>query len=103
MGILALALLLLLPAIRLIPFAPLAYEPILPKKSRLVCDWRRRIITGIWAGLGISLTVVGFLSSARWGTLPSQDPILPGSPVMVITGLIVLVTTGAIYEWLPER
>jgi Ni/Fe-hydrogenase subunit HybB-like protein len=103
LGILALALLLLLPAVRLIPFAPLAYEPVLPAGSNLVRDWRRRIITGMWMGMGVILLVVGFLSSARVGTLPSQDPILPGSPILVIVGLMTIVTTGAIYEWLPDR
>jgi hypothetical protein len=66
-------------------------------------DVRRRWLTVSWLALGIGLAAAGLALSFRVGTEPFLDPILPASPVMFIAGLMVLVTTGAVYELLPER
>jgi len=101
LGIVALCLLLLLPSVRLIPFAPLVFvrEPAQGRGG----DRRRRIVTMLWLLGGLAISAVGFALSARLGTDSSQDPIVDGSPVVFIVGLLVLATTGAVYELLPEK
>ncbi len=100
LGIVALCLLLLLPSIRLIPFAPLAFAG-KPAQGRVV-DRRRSLLTALWFSGGLAIAGVGFALSARMGTEAFLDPIVAGSPVVFIVGLVVLATTGAVYELLPE-
>lgn len=100
LGILALCLLLLLPSVRLIPFAPLVFEaqPAEGKRG----DIRRTVVTVLWFLVGLATAGLGFALSARVGTESFLDPIFAGSPVVFIVGLMVLATTGAVYELLPE-
>ncbi len=100
-GIVALCLLLLLPSVRLIPFAPLAFEG-KPVKGRAV-DHRRSLVTALWFVGGLVIAGLGFALSARVGTESFLDPVFVASPVVFIVGLVVLATTGAVYELLPER
>jgi Ni/Fe-hydrogenase subunit HybB-like protein len=100
LGIVALCLLLLLPSVRLIPFAPLVFES--PSAEGRAVDRRRTLVTAMWFLGGLALAGLGLAFSARAGTDSSQDPILAGSPVVFIVGLMVLATTGAVYELLPE-
>ena len=98
-GIVALGLLLLLPSVRLIPFAPLVYdEQPVAGGAREV---RRALFTWLWlcAGLGLALASLGF--SLRMGTEPYLDPVVFASPVGFIAGLMMLATAGAVYELLP--
>ena len=101
LGIVALCLLLLLPSVRLIPFAPLVFEAE-PAQGRVV-DGRRSLVTLLWFLGGLLIAGVGLALSARVGTESFQDPILDGSPMVFIVGLALLATTGAVYELLPER
>jgi hypothetical protein len=101
-GIAAFSVLMLLPAVKLIPFAPSAFEPELPAGLPLGRDRRRRWLTFGWAMVGAITSTVGFLASARVGTVPSLDPVVPASPVLFIAGLVLLATTGAVYELLPD-
>jgi Ni/Fe-hydrogenase subunit HybB-like protein len=100
LGILALCLLLLLPSVRLIPFAPLVFEAQSAEGKR--GDIRRTVVTALWFLGGLATAGLGFALSARVGTEPFLDPIFAGSPVVFIVGLMVLATTGAVYELLPE-
>jgi Ni/Fe-hydrogenase subunit HybB-like protein len=100
LGILALCLLLLLPSVRLIPFAPLVFEAQSAEGKR--GDIRRTVVTALWFLGGLATAGLGFVLSARVGTEPFLDPIFAGSPVVFIVGLMVLATTGAVYELLPE-
>jgi Ni/Fe-hydrogenase subunit HybB-like protein len=100
LGIVALCLLLLLPSVLLIPFAPLTSED-QPAQGK-VADRRRTLVTAFWFFGGLVTAGLGFALSARAGTESAQDPILAGSPVVFIVGLMVLATTGAVYELLPE-
>ena len=100
LGIVALCLLLLLPSVRLIPFAPLVFQAE-PAAGR-GADRRRTVVTSLWFSGGLAMAGLGFALSARAGTDPFQDPILPGSPVVFIVGLVLLATTGAVYELLPD-
>jgi len=101
LGIVGLCLLLLLPSVRLIPFAPLVFETE-PVKS-MVADGRRSLVTLLWFSGGLVTAGLGLALSARAGTEAFQDPILTGSPVVFIVGLAILATTGAVYELWPER
>jgi molybdopterin-containing oxidoreductase family membrane subunit len=101
LGIVSLCVLLLLPSVRLIPFAPLALDT--PPLPRAAPDLRRTVVTTIWTCVGLVVATFGFLSCCRVGTEPFQDPILTASPVTFIAGLAMLATTGAVYELLPER
>jgi Ni/Fe-hydrogenase subunit HybB-like protein len=100
LGIIALCLLLLLPAIRLIPFAPLAVErdPIVVPPR----DPRRALLTWIWLSLGLAATVVGWLFANRMGTDTFLDPRLEASPALFVAGLVWLASAGAFYELLPD-
>ena len=101
LGIVALCLLLLLPSIRLVPFAPVVFQT--QPVQVVPADPRRTLATGLWFLGGLVLSALGFTLSARVGTEFSSDPVLTGSPVMFIAGLVVLATTGAVYELLPDR
>ena len=101
-GIIALSLLALLPAVRLIPFAPVVPEATAPAPVPLP-DWRRGFLTVLWAMGGVALAAVGLVLSARVGTEPFQEPVRAGSPLLFVLGLSLLVTTGAVYELWPER
>ena len=59
-------------------------------------------MTALWFLGGLATAGLGFVLSARVGTEPFLDPIFAGSPVVFIVGLMVLATTGAVYELLPE-
>jgi Ni/Fe-hydrogenase subunit HybB-like protein len=100
LGIVAVCLLLLLPAVRVIPFAPA--EPASPPISRIAPDPRRAWVTGIWFGVGLAITAIGLAFSFRLGTDSFLDPVLPASPVIFVAGLAMLATTGAVYELLPD-
>jgi Ni/Fe-hydrogenase subunit HybB-like protein len=99
-GIVAVCLLALLPAVRLIPFAPLVSEP---RGAKTVRDRWRSFFTWSWFALGLMASGVGLVASARVGTEPAMDPVVPWSPVVFIAGLVILSTTAAVYELLPER
>jgi molybdopterin-containing oxidoreductase family membrane subunit len=101
LGIVAVCILLLLPAVRLIPFAPLAIAS--QQKPKKVRDGRRTLLTSIWLVVGMATLGVGLAGAARVGTDSFMDPVLTGSPVFFIVGLMMLATTGALYELMPER
>jgi Ni/Fe-hydrogenase subunit HybB-like protein len=101
LGIVALCLLLLLPSVRLIPFAPLVFQSE-PAAAGKVADRRRTVVTSVWFLGGLVIAGLGLALSARAGTDAFQDPILAGSPVVFIVGLAILATTGAVYELLPD-
>lgn len=100
LGIVAVCVLALLPAVRLIPFAPVAVA--LPRAKK-VRDLRRGLLASLWFGIGLLVSAIGLAGAARVGTAPAMDPVLVGSPVVFIVGLVILATTGAVYELLPER
>jgi Ni/Fe-hydrogenase subunit HybB-like protein len=101
-GIVAFSLLALLPAVRLIPFAPVVPEVAEPTPPPPT-NWFRRFITALWAIGGGVLAALGLALSARVGTEPFLDPVLAGSPLLFVLGLCLLITTGAVYELWPEH
>jgi Ni/Fe-hydrogenase subunit HybB-like protein len=100
-GVVAISVLLLLLAVRLIPFAPIVAgsQPV-PRKMR---DGRRVALTWAWFVAGLAVATAGLLGAARVGIDPAMDPILTGSPIIFMIGLTMLATAGAVYELLPER
>jgi hypothetical protein len=64
-------------------------------------DRRRSFLTPLWFLGGFVLTMVGLVLSARVGTESFLDPVLVGSPVVFVVGLVLVATTGAVYELLP--
>lgn len=79
-------------------------EPLLQiklKESR-VSHIRRLALFGLTLAMGLTLVVVGFLLSARFGTRPEGDPILPFSPVIFITGVMTCFISSIVYEIVPE-
>jgi Ni/Fe-hydrogenase subunit HybB-like protein len=101
LGIVALCAILLLPAVRLIPFAPCVVDRA-PVPAKIRDGWRA-LLTGIWAFGGLGISAVGWALSNRAGTLPYLDPRIQASPAIFVAGLVWLATTGAVYELLPDR
>ena len=99
LGIVAFCVIVLLPSVRLIPFAPLVFETATIEGR--VADRRRSLVTMLWFLDGLVIAVVGLALSARAGTESFLDPIFVGSPVVLIVGLALLALTGAVYELLP--
>jgi Ni/Fe-hydrogenase subunit HybB-like protein len=100
LGIVAFCSLLLLPAVRLIPFVPATPAgPLIPSAAQAQ---RRALVTAIWCGTGLAATTVGLAFSFRLGTDSFLDPALTASPVMFIAGLAMVATTGAVYELFPD-
>ena len=50
---------------------------------------------------GLGLMVTGFLLSMRFGTLPFLDPIVPYSPLIFISGVMLTFLSAAVYETIP--
>lgn len=101
LGIIALCALLLLPAVRLIPFAPVAVEDLRP--APLPREWLRKAVTGLWLLLGLSAAALGLAAAARIEGVPFPDPQLRGAPLLFVGGLVIVVSAGALYEIWPER
>jgi Ni/Fe-hydrogenase subunit HybB-like protein len=100
-GATAVCILLLLPAVKLIPFAPVAGA--LQPGARPTRDLRRSVLTGTWLLAGLATAAAGLSGAARVGTEAWADPVLGGSPLVFIGGLMMLATAGAVYELLPDR
>jgi Ni/Fe-hydrogenase subunit HybB-like protein len=100
LGILAFAVLMLLPAVRLIPFAPAVYDE-RPVAARGAARGRT-LAAGLWLCTGLCLAGAGLLLSLRTWTKPFLDPLVPASPVIFMAGLAFLLTAGAVYELLPD-
>jgi len=53
--------------------------------------------------VGITMAVVGFVYSARYGTEDYLDPVLPYAPVIFITGIVTCFMSAVVYEIVPGR
>lgn len=63
---------------------------------------RRLALFGLTLLLGLAAAIIGFLLSARIGTKPYLDPIVPFSPVLFIFGIIMCFFSSVVYEIVPE-
>ena len=83
--------------------------PIIPGESRLVDEAATRRSTilrpvAFFATLsaGLGMAVVGFLYSARFGTEPYSDPVLPFAPLIFIAGIVTSLLSAVVYELVPD-
>ena len=64
---------------------------------------RRLLVTGACLILGLAATSVGLSLSAGLASAPFLDPILPGSPLVFLAGLFLMLSAPLAYELIPER
>ena len=69
----------------------------------LAGDRRRLLVTAACLVLGLALACVGLALSAGLGSTPFLDPILPGSPLVFLAGLLLMASSAIVYEVIPER
>jgi hypothetical protein len=53
--------------------------------------------------LGLAAAGVGLALSAGLANAPFLDPILPGSPLVFLAGLFLMVLAPVAYELIPDR
>jgi len=89
----------------IIPLEVLEEKKIEEKKEEVLYapSFTRIIFTFGTLALGFFLMVVGFIFSARFGTKPYLDPILPFSPVVFIVGVIISFVSAVLYELFPSK
>ena len=65
----------------------------------------RRILTFLFILIGLGLMVVGYMSSAPWGSssVADSDPAFLGAPSVFIAGIITVLAAALVYELLPAR
>lgn len=105
-GLIALGALLYLVYVKVYPIIPLQSLGILDSRTVLPESGTRRatrrfLFTSTLL-VGIALAGTGLALSARVGTLPYLDPILPFSPVIFISGLVLVFLSAVVYETLPR-
>lgn len=62
----------------------------------------RRTLFFVTLMAGLILAVIGFVFSARIGTKPFLDPVIPWSPVIFIIGVMMTFYSAAVYEIVPQ-
>jgi molybdopterin-containing oxidoreductase family membrane subunit len=106
-GITAVGALIFLICVKLYPLVPLAESRISeaaptdswsPGRRRL-----RRLLFSATLLTGLATCVIAFALSARYGTEPYLDPLLPGAPVLFIVGVVISLLSGAVYELIPDK
>ncbi len=104
-GLVALGTLLHLVYVKVYPIIPLQSLGVL--ESRAVSresSLRRATRRFLFAStllIGMVLACAGLAFSARVGTLPYLDPIVPFSPMIFISGLVLIFLSAVVYETLP--
>jgi molybdopterin-containing oxidoreductase family membrane subunit len=73
-----------------------AGAPVPAGRRRLLATWACLILGFAAAGVGLSL-------SAGFASAPFLDPILPGSPLVFLAGLFLMLSAPLAYELIPER
>ncbi|MCL1598896.1 MAG: hypothetical protein M3094_06915 [Actinomycetia bacterium] len=65
----------------------------------------RRILTILLIVVGLGLMVVGYVSSAPWGTssITDADPAFAGAPSLFLIGIVTVLAAALVYELLPVR
>lgn len=105
-GLMALGVLACLIFARIFPVVPLSVisddQHARDEEARQKQRAPRLIVTGATLLIGGALALTGFALSARLGTDRWQDPIVPLSPIIFITGLAMLFSAAVVYEILPD-
>jgi Ni/Fe-hydrogenase subunit HybB-like protein len=108
LGLVAMGTMIYLVFLKVFPIVPLPTveheEPLLQIKLQEngKSHARRLILFGLTVVVGLSLAVTGFLLSARFGTNPHLDPLMPFSPVLFISGVMTCFISAIVYEIVPE-
>jgi Ni/Fe-hydrogenase subunit HybB-like protein len=76
--------------------ASVAGAPVPAGGRRLLATWASLILGFATAGVGLSL-------SAGFASVPFLDPIRPGSPLVFLAGLFLMLSAPLAYEMIPER
>jgi Ni/Fe-hydrogenase subunit HybB-like protein len=101
-GLVALGIALYVGFVKIFPIIPGAAEleraPEVAIVEPAVRRRRRAVLTSLCFVVGLGLALAGFVLSARVGTQPELDPLIPFSPVIFITGLMMIFSTAAVYE-----
>jgi hypothetical protein len=63
----------------------------------------RSLVTAACVMLGLAAAASGLALSAGFASAAFLDPILPGSPLVFLAGLFVMVLAAVAYELIPER
>jgi hypothetical protein len=63
----------------------------------------RSLATRVCLVMGLALAGVGLALSAGLASAPFLDPILPGSPLVFLAGLFLMLAAAVIYEMIPEQ
>ena len=105
-GVLALGTLMFLIYLQIFPIVPLQALGIsTPVQAPAEGHTRRRLrLCATWFTLlfGMALAAVGLALSARIGTQPQGDPLLPGSPVMFLAGVVCMLASALVFELFPS-
>ena len=105
-GLLALGALLFLLFGAVFPLVPLQpIGPVVMPRVPVTRPQRRLVRLTLFASVlaaGLVLALVGLLASARVGTEPTMDPVLPLSPVVFIIGLVLAMGAAVVYETVPR-
>ncbi len=105
LGIISIGVLAFVAFMRCFPIVPLhAYygrmRNVLEPETQGRILLRRVLTTGSMVG-GLALGAVGLALSARFGTEPFLDPIVPFSPVIFIAGIVMTIYSAAVYVIVP--
>ena len=63
----------------------------------------RALVTAVCLILGLAAAAGGLALSAGLASAPFLDPILPGSPLVFLAGLLVMALAAVAYELIPDR
>lgn len=100
-GLLALGVLIFMVFVKIFPIVPVEVghgEEAAPRRRAILRP--ALFVATLATGLGVA--VIGFLYSARFGTDPYSDPVLPFAPVIFITGVVTCLLSAVVYELLPD-
>ncbi len=105
-GVLALATLLFLVYLQIFPIVPLQSVGI-SKHVRSEGEGRTRsrlraLATIVTFFGGLALAVLGLALSSRFGTPAQVDPLLPGSPVLFLAGVVGMLSSALVFELFPS-
>lgn len=105
LGLIAFGTLVFLVFAKIFPIVPLV-EPAAEERGKMESPRNERIRRLLFVAvllMGLVMAGTGLLFSARWGTDPILDPVLPYSPALFIAGIIVCFLSSVVYEVLPGR
>ncbi len=105
-GVLALGTMLFLIYLQWFPAVPMeTVGLVMPVQAAKEGRSRARLrMLATWMTLifGLALAIVGLALSARFGTRPEGDPLVLGSPVLFLSGVVCMLGSAVVYELFPS-